>query len=62
MTPNQSYPVNPEWVTQWWQQNKITSETAASEYVQCKRHVQKYLENLEYQERAERHGKLAALK
>jgi len=62
VTPNQSYPVNPEWVTQWWQQNKITSETAASEYVQCKRHVQKYLENLEYQEKAERHGKLAALK
>ena len=60
--PNASYAVNPEWVTAWWQQNKISSSTARLEYIQCKRHVQKYLDNLDYQQKAERASRLEALK
>ena len=60
--PNASYAVNPAWVTAWWQQNKISSSAARLEYIQCKRHVQKYLDNLEYQQKAERASRLEALK
>jgi len=49
---NKEYPVSAEWVTSLWQQDKITAEVAMAQYIETKRHVQKYLENLQYQERA----------
>jgi hypothetical protein len=49
---NKEYPVSAEWVMSLWQQDKVTAEVAMAQYIETKRHVQKYLENLQYQGRA----------
>ena len=53
-THNKDFAVSPEWVTAWWQCGKISSKTAAAEYLACKRNLQRYLDNLHYVSRAQK--------
>ncbi len=49
--PHESYCVSPEWITQQWSSNKMTSESAIAEYVSCKRNVTRYVTNVNDQRR-----------
>ena len=38
--------VSPEWVTQLWQCQKLTSTEAEKEYIKCKRNIKAYVDNV----------------
>ena len=42
----QTFTVSPDWVTGLWQGDKINKECAEQHYVQCKRNIRAYCENL----------------
>ena len=44
----QTCTVSPDWVTGLWQGDKINKECAEQHYVQCKRNIGAYCENLKY--------------
>ena len=44
----QTFTVSPDWVTGLWQGDKINKECAEQHYVQCKRNIRAYCENLKY--------------
>ena len=44
----QTFTVSPDWVTGLWQGDKINKECAEQHYVQCKRDIRAYCENLKY--------------
>ncbi|CAL1129654.1 unnamed protein product [Cladocopium goreaui] len=47
-TTCQTFTVSPDWVTGLWQGDKINKECAEQHYVQCKRNIRAYCENLKY--------------
>ncbi|CAJ1460246.1 unnamed protein product [Effrenium voratum] len=49
-----SYPISPDWVTNLWQTNKISTTAARDEYVKCRKHVKAYLDNLAFCSQCER--------
>ena len=50
----QTFTVSPDWVTGLWQGDKINKECAEQHYVQCKRNIRAYCENLKYHGQKER--------
>ena len=51
-------PVKPEWVTQLWQLQKLSTENATKEYLKCRKHVKQYLDNVSFCERAEEESEI----
>ena len=55
-------PVKPEWVTQLWQLQKLSTENASREYLKCRKHVKQYLDNVSFCQRAEEESQIRVRK
>ena len=48
VTPFSGYPVNPEWITNLFQGNKISEDVAKQEILKCKKNTKHHLDNVEF--------------
>ncbi|CAE7941282.1 unnamed protein product [Symbiodinium sp. KB8] len=60
--PFKAFPVTPEWITNLWQTDKVTADTATLLYIRAKKRVKQYTENVRAQTQLSRQLQVKAAK